>query len=82
MELEVGFFSDRKRFFADFRKLTFFFSPELYFYKKKKKIREPLWIGQQVNLIENLNKKGYVQWTVRDITTRLRAWASGEGRRS
>merc|ERR1712198_347162 len=40
LKLEVGFFSDRKKFFADFRKLDIFFSAKVYFYKKKK-IREP-----------------------------------------
>ena len=44
LKLEVGFFSDRKKFFADFRKLDMFISPEVYFYKKKKKIGEPFWI--------------------------------------
>jgi len=42
LKLEVGFFSDRKKFFADFRKLDMFISPEVYFYKKK--IAEPFWI--------------------------------------
>ena len=41
LKLEVGFFSDRN-FFADFRKLDMFISPEVYFYKKK--IGEPFWI--------------------------------------
>ena len=39
LKLEVGFFSDRKKFFADFRKYCKFFPPGLYFNKNQKNRR-------------------------------------------
>ena len=45
LTLEVGFFSDRKRFFADFRKFAKKFFTWSYLYKKN---RQPFWIGSQL----------------------------------
>jgi len=40
MKFQVGFFFLQVGFFSTLRKLAKFFSPELYFYKKRKKNRE------------------------------------------
>ena len=42
LELEVGFFSTKKKFFAHFPKYGKFYPSKLHFEKNSQKIREPL----------------------------------------
>ena len=46
LKLEVGFFSTKKNFFADFSKYDNFFYLNFISKKKNQKIREPFWIGR------------------------------------